>query len=422
MQDCDVLIVGGGPVGLLLAGLLGAQGVRTMVADKRAEPPEHSMAIGITPPTLEILQRLDLDQEFVRRGVRVQTVKVHEEGDYLGEVSFEAIASDYGFILSLPQSMTIRILQENLRRFAAVDWVPGVEFQSLEQSPEGVRARFQHTASGKEWTASARLLVGCDGHRSAVREALGLEGESHLYKPKFLMADFDHDSGLKGQAHLFFGSRASVESFPLPKGRRRWIILDRGEDGASEEARLVRTVRHLTGHDLSGSQSSFLSSFQPKRSLAKRFFRGRCVLCGDAAHVMSPIGGQGMNTGFAAAELLAEMLPRILLKDASPQHEFARYEKIRRAAFSIAATRAARGMWLGTRTGRLGSWFRRSVIQQVLFRKPLKRKLPGYFAMLTIPRKPIFPVVFGQDAGYKPRDARDRLLQAASAANRIHGN
>src|SRR4029077_7841854 len=126
-------------------------------------------------------------------------------------------------------------------------------------------------------------------------------------------------------AHLFFGSQVSIESFPLPGGLRRWIVMARGPEDCSRESYVSEMVGKLTGHDLSGSQPSFFSSFRPKRLLASRFWRGRGVLCGDEAHVMSPIGGLGMNAGLSGAALLGDILPRVVAGNAVAEKEFAFY-------------------------------------------------------------------------------------------------
>jgi len=382
--DYDVLIVGAGPVGLLLAATLGARGIRTLVAEERSSPPVQSMAIGITPPSLRIMSRFGLDEELIRQGVRIDTAKVHEDGEYLGEVSFSRLPSAYQFILSLPQAMTLKILANHVEGCQSVKLIRGMQFAGLHQTGDGVTTVIRECNTGTSFEVHTRYVVGCDGHGSAVREALNIRFDAKFYPPQFVMADFDDDTNLGIEAHLFFGSEVSIESFPLPGGRRRWIVMARGAGDIENESYIPDTVARLTGYRLNHSRRSFSNSFRPKRLLAHQFHQDRVILCGDAAHVMSPIGGQGMNTGFADAELLGELLPRILSGDAAAT-QFAFYNQVRRRAFRIASNRAARGMWLGTRTGSLGSFFRKTVIRHFLFRNPLKKRLPGYFAMLTIP-------------------------------------
>jgi len=184
---------------------------------------------------------------------------------------------------------------------------------------------------------------------------------------------------------LFFTPQGSVESFPLPGGWRRWIVLAVDLNDEAPEEYLIRTVQRLAGYDLGQERPRFVSTFGAKWMLADRYQAGRVLLAGDAAHVMSSIGGQGMNTGFADAELLAEVLTRVLHQPKARSACFAAYDRIRRKSFEVAAKRAERGMWLGTRRGRVASWFRRHLIRYVLFGALLKRRLAPHFAMLTIP-------------------------------------
>ena len=120
METCEVLVVGAGPVGLLLANRLGQQGIACVVVDRASGPPSQSMAIGITPPSLDILRGLDLDRPFIQHGVPVNRAYVYEEGRLLGCVSFDDIPSRWPFILSLPQRLTVHLLESSLARWPCV--------------------------------------------------------------------------------------------------------------------------------------------------------------------------------------------------------------------------------------------------------------------------------------------------------------
>jgi 2-polyprenyl-6-methoxyphenol hydroxylase-like FAD-dependent oxidoreductase len=385
-METDVAIVGSGPTGLLLANLLGARAVRTFIFDKRDVPQSSSMAIGITPPSLEIMRSLALDQVFQNAGLPVRHAEVYEERTCVGRLDFARMDSEYPFFLSLPQARTIEILQENLSAFPSVTFQSGVTFTGLSQEGRGVRATLRDSA-GNPFELQSRFLIGADGHKSAVRQAAGLTVREKVYPQRFVMADFQDDSGLGVEARLFFNAEASVESFPLPGGYRRWIV--QGEAAAHEDPlqHLLRKVERLTGFELSRQPPQFVSVFGAKRMLVDCYHRGRVLLVGDAAHVMSSIGGQGMNTGFADAEMLAEILPLVLKRPARIDGCFAAYHRIRRRAFEVAATRAELGMWLGTRQGRLASWCRKQFVRHVLFSGLIERRLAPHFAMLTIPHR-----------------------------------
>lgn len=380
-----VLVIGAGPVGLLLANLLGQANVRTLVFEKRMALLESSMAIGVTPPSLEILKRLELDQVFAQAGVQVRSAEVLESGRKLGRLTFDRIPSEYRFFLSIPQARTVDILRDSLRRFPSVTLQESMEFIGVEQDRGGVRAVLRCTRTGTTSEVRGVFLAGCDGHRSSVREAAGLRTQERNYPQRFVMADFEDESGLGSEARLFFSPEGSVESFPLPGGWRRWIVLAAERAKPSPLQYLTLTVQRLTGYNLGRQPARFVSEFGAKRMVARRFYAGRILLAGDAAHVMSSIGGQGMNTGFADAEFIAALLPGLILDPAGIPQAFATYDRLRRRAYTVAANRAARGMWLGTSRGRFASAFRRLFIASVLFSPLVRPRLAPYFAMLTIP-------------------------------------
>ncbi len=387
-QDADIIIIGAGPIGLLLANLLGKRGLHVIVAERRTHPPKGSMAIGITPPSLTILKELSLDHEFVGQGIQITEASVYENGQRLGEVNFSKLPSEHRCILSLPQAKTISLLRKNLSNYLSVILLDGMQFISRTETANGVRVRLQDVDSSAYSDFSATYLVGCDGHRSAVRNHVQIPFPGRFYRSQFFMADFNDTTDWGKEARLYFGSRGSVEAFPLSRSQRRWIVqmpLKTRSDADLLGATVVEQVGKRTGVDLSGQPPVFESFFRPQRRLAKTYRRGRVLLCGDAAHVLSPIGGQGMNTGFADAAHLAEAVATALETPESADLAFAEYTKIRRHAFNIAASRAARGMWLGTRKGRLPSQLRQLLIGQVLLRTTIRERLAHYFAMLTIP-------------------------------------
>jgi len=393
--DVDVLIVGGGPVGLLLANLLDGKRLKTLLVEQAPAPPAASMAIGITPPSLELLGQLDLDREFIARGVPVECAKVHEAGKPAGELHFQALKNPYPFVLALPQADTIGLLEGRLGNTGTAEIRRGTRLIALEQTSGMVRATLHPADRRHPEQITASFLAGCDGHHSLVRSLAGLEPvKKKAYPVHFLMADFADDTGLGATAHLYFSPCGSIESFPLPGRRRRWIAQVENPSHPPDADLLVSRVAHHTGCDLTGRPCLPPTAFTPQRFLCRKYFRERVVLCGDAAHVMSPIGGQGMNTGFADAEFLAEALAEHFCCQKDYQPLFAGYDHYRRTAFKVAADRAARGMWLGTRQGIMASGLR-MLLLKVLLGPLFADSLPAYFTMLSIPYRSLR--VFGEE-------------------------
>ena len=314
------------------------------------------MAIGITPPSLDFLATLDLKTPFLRRGVRIPRAQVYEQQHRCGILDFRGTENE---ILSLPQHGTLDLLRQRLYDF------PSITF--LEGTPWDPDATDTHTG----W------LIACDGAHSPIRKHLRIPLKQKTYPATFIMADFPDTETLGPDARLYFSPRGAVESFPLPDHRRRWIA--QCVQAPATLHTLQQRVLDAANIDLRNRDHSTPYPFTPQRTLAKTYHQKNIILCGDAAHTMSPIGGQGMNTGFADAWHLSRILP-----NPTPAALTA-YTKARQCAFRVAARRAAMGMYLGTRTGIPASRIREKILRAALQQPRTHHTLAKTFAMRNLP-------------------------------------
>lgn len=376
-----VLVVGAGPVGLALANLLGREDVPCTLLEKRVEPHTQSRAIGWTPPSLELLKRIGVAEPMIQAGVLVTVARVYDDKQEVGAVRFDQLPGEFPFILTLPQSDAVRMLRDALKDCPAVTYRPGTELTGLSATDTHVVARMVSDGNRPESIATPRL-VGCDGRYSVTRDGMGFVSDYKRYRPSFVMADYEDPTDWGAEARLFFTAGGSLESFPLPGNQRRWVALlpasGTDDPGGFLEEQVAR-LAHVDVQDVKGSRPG---TFQPERLLVRRFVKGRVILAGDAAHVMSPIGGQGMNTGLGDVEQLAPLLAGIY-HGALPENRLESYGRDRRQAFRVACRRNACGMWLGTRTGRWVSRWRATMLQWALNRPSPKRRLARHFAMIA---------------------------------------
>jgi 2-polyprenyl-6-methoxyphenol hydroxylase-like FAD-dependent oxidoreductase len=398
--DAEVLIVGAGPVGLLLANFLGRAGLATLVLEKRARRAPGSKAIGITPTSLEVLAELELAGGFLARGVAVRSAAVHGDSGLLTRLELGGPGAAFPFILSLPQLDTEALLLEALAGRPSVRLHPGLEAVGARQEGGLVTVRARGPEGGHS-ELRAPLLCACDGAGGPTSGYLGLRRRVRRFPVAFRMADYRDESGLGPVAHLYFTRQGSVESFPLPGGLRRWIVqaAGGGEPEPSFEA-VEEQVRARTGQRLAPAGRVWASAFRPERSELERFRLGRVVFCGDAAHTMPPIGGQGMNTGFADARLLARVLERCRGGGEDLDGLLALYQSYRRAGFRAAARRSRLFMGVGTLRAAAPRALR-NLLVPVLTRPPLSRAVVGHFTMVNVP--------FSTLSGVLARERRLRL-------------
>ncbi|TCK64483.1 NAD(P)/FAD-dependent oxidoreductase [Curtobacterium sp. PhB136] len=381
-ERTEVLVVGGGPVGVFLGALLAHAGVDVIVWERRTAEPAGSRAIGIHPPSLDAFAAIDAAAPVLAEAALVHRGVARSRGRTLGTLSFDRASDTHPYVATLDQHRTERILRERLAAAAPEALRTGATLTALERSQDHVDAAGTGP-DGEPVAVRASFVVGADGARSTVRDLLGIGTTGREYPDRYVMGDFaDPEPGSARSAALVdVGPDGVVESFPLPDGRRRYVALVGRGPAADDEVdavALARTIRDRTGAPVDADSCSMLSGFRVRRRAAVRVGVGRVVLIGDAAHEISPIGGQGMNLGWLDAADLAPLLTEgVRTGSAGPWPAYARR---RQAAARRAARQAEANMALGGRAvgpTQLG----REVLLRTLLRLPSADALARLYAM-----------------------------------------
>jgi 2-polyprenyl-6-methoxyphenol hydroxylase-like FAD-dependent oxidoreductase len=309
MNDTDVLIVGAGPTGLTLAASLLANGVRVTIVDRQAEGANTSRAGAINARTLEVLEGLDVARRIVKEGVKAPRFTIRDGKRVLIPIDFSVLPSAYPYTLLLPQNDTERLLLDRVVELGGEVIRPKV-LDTLSQGPDGVTATF---TDGD--TVRASYVVGADGMHSTVREQAGIGFHGDKYEQSFVLADVR----LTGEAPtdeviLFWASAGLTVVAPLPNGAFRVVA---PVDDAPEvpTAELVQQILDDRGYGVGRMTVTDVlwgSRFRIHHRVADTYRSGRILLAGDAAHVHSPAGGQGMNLGIQDAVALADALTAVL--------------------------------------------------------------------------------------------------------------
>ncbi|MEA2183898.1 MAG: hypothetical protein QOF69_3083 [Solirubrobacteraceae bacterium] len=342
-RSTDVLVVGAGPVGLTLAASLHARGVGVVLVDKAAEVSTTSRAAVIHARTLEVLGGIDISDELVRRGMIVPRFTVRDRDRALLTVDFDGLPTRHPYTLMLPQNITEDVLTSRLAELGGRVHRP-YELARAEQDGDGVTA----TMVGGE-TVRASYVVGADGMHSAVRDqtAIGFAGDT--YGQSFVLADvhlnWEFDAS---EVMLYFAPAGLLVVAPLPGGRHR-IVATADEAPEHPDRDQIQALLDARGPQKRPARVQdvvWSSRFRVHHRLADRYREGRVFLAGDAAHVHSPAGGQGMNTGIQDAVALAARLADVL-RDGADERVLDGYEAERRpvaadvVAFTHRMTRVA---------------------------------------------------------------------------------
>ncbi len=310
--DTDVLIVGAGPVGLFLANECARRSLRWRLFETRSSQSEHSKALAIFPRTLEIFDMAGLVGPFLEQANRVTRVAVMTHTRTLAHMSFAPEGTPYPFVAMLPQDVTERLLVEQLRRSGGEVEYETTFVSALEQD-DHVRVTLER--KGEPISLTACFVIGCDGAHSAVRRLLNLPFEGAEYDDSFMLADVETNETLPAdELQLCPSELGPVAIFPISATRRRIVAtIPNEKEGDAPSLDLVRKV--LAQRAPGGIEAHALrwsSYFRIHHRQVAQLRVGRIFIAGDAAHIHSPFGGQGMNTGLHDVWNLAWKLDLVL--------------------------------------------------------------------------------------------------------------
>ena len=320
----DILVVGAGPTGLALACQLIRYGVDFAIVDKKETTTPHSKAIGVQARTLEIYEQIGLADKLIAEGAIVEKVRMFAAGKVRGEAEFKDIGeglSPYPFVLIVEQGRHETLLYDHIKAHGkGVQWQ--TELVDLEQDEARVAATVK-TADGKTETIEAKYLVACDGAKSLVRHKLGLQFTGSTFERMFYVADvrldweFPHDA-----LQVFLMKNSLLAFFPMVGDKRYRIVGTFPEEFDKDEGDVLyeeieERIKQDTELNLDISDVNWFSTYNVHTRHVDKFSVGRCFLAGDSAHIHSPAGAQGMNTGIQDGYNLAWKLAWVLNSNAS---------------------------------------------------------------------------------------------------------
>ncbi|MEL7224875.1 MAG: FAD-dependent monooxygenase [Cyanobacteria bacterium J06576_12] len=321
----DVIIVGAGPTGLSLAGQLLRYGIDFIIIDMKEGITDLSKAIILHARTMEIYDQIGLANRIVDRGRILHTVMFITDGKVTASPDFSKIGdhrfSPFAYFMIHPQSETEQLLYDYLRENnQEVQWQ--TKLQSFSHDKSGVQATIK-SITGETQTIEADYLVGCDGASSTVREQLNLKFEGSTYPHLFYVVDVEMEIKSDGESMLAaLGKDAYLLMLPLP-GEKHWRftgnmpeydIPGKGQDSDTliPFSQIEVRLKRLVNRSLSVHKVNWQSQYKVHTRYVEQFGKGRCFLAGDAAHVHTPAGGQGMNTGIQDVYNLAWKLDMVL--------------------------------------------------------------------------------------------------------------
>lgn len=320
-MTAEVLIVGAGPTGLTTAIELARRGVAVHIVDSAAAPTTETRAVGVQPRTLELFEKLDLAEAAVAAGVPVTEFNVFSEGKRFLHLDIHALPTPHPYLLMLPQPQVEALLTARLAQHG-VTVERGVELTALSRSPGDVRVTLQHR-TGRTEQVHAPWVIGCDGAHSTVRHQLGVPFVGAAFEENFAVADVHLDWALPYDVFYSFLNRGRfVAYFPMPGNLHRLTIAYRPGQSPSGDVtfdELQTAVDRCAPAGTRIAHIAYAGRFRINQRKVARHSVGRVFLAGDAAHVHSVVGGQGMNTGIQDGFNLGWKLAAVIHGHAAPE-------------------------------------------------------------------------------------------------------
>ncbi|KAJ5692260.1 hypothetical protein N7462_001683 [Penicillium macrosclerotiorum] len=395
MSETDVLIIGAGPTGLVLGLWLQTQGVKIRIVDLSDGPAPNSRALVVHARILELYRQLDLADELLSRGYKLPATNVWVDGTHRAHIPLTKFGEEltpYPYLLSLPQDEHERLLERKLNSFG-IFVERRTKLESFVDNGSSIIARLFREEAGVESTCEATYIVGCDGAHSTVRRGIDANYEGDTYMPLFYVADLvaeEQDSPFfNGEAHLNFVDDTFNLILPYVGERHvRLIGTTTPKTNGNQQSDMSEPHPEVSFEDvlpeiqkackLQVKKINWFSTYRSHHRVADKFRSGRAFIVGDAAHIHSPVGGQGMNTGIMDAINLAWKLATAIkypsISDDAKDKLLDSYEPERRA-FALKVVGATdRGFTILTCPGILPHILRAWVIPYIA---PLITRFPS---------------------------------------------
>ena len=312
MRKLKFLIVGAGPVGLSLAKELCLFGITPRIIDKNIVTTTESRALALWSRTLEHLALRGEVDDFIAQGLKMEGIEAYSNGLKLFKLNFERLKTPYPYALIVPQSQTEQILHAHLIKLGG-QVERGVELRSYAVTDHGIEVVLWHHDTDQEEKTCVDYLLGCDGAHSMVRHGLNVNFKGVMEEETWILGDVDVEGPLSRKTmSSFFSKKGAMAFIPMPNGQIR-LFTSRGciDDRPVTLEELQADVDYACPFTLKLSNPTWMTPFKINERVSNHYHIGRVILLGDAAHVHSPAGGQGMNTGMQDAMNLGWKLAEI---------------------------------------------------------------------------------------------------------------